>query len=352
MVVAALPRRRQGNRPGAGSWRAGRRSPMAATLSWLGVAMLLSAACAEPDTAGGERRLQIAVIPKGSTHQFWKSIHAGAIKGGIEADVEVLWQGPVREDDRQMQIQVVQNFISRRVDAIVLAPLDSRSLVGPVEAAAGRDIPVVIVDSGLDSTVQAAFIATNNYEGGRSCGRRLAEVIGGRGSVLMLRFMEGHASTTARERGFLDAMGEFADIEVVSDNQRAGATLETALQASQNLLNRFPAVDGIFTANETSTQGMLRALQTSGRAGTTRLVGFDANETLIAALDAGTIHGLAVQDPFAMGYLGVKTAAAAARGLEHDAYVETRLMMITPQNMGEPVARELLSPDLETWLGE
>ncbi len=351
-MVLAPPRRRQGNHPGRGSIRAVKRSPATALLTWLGAVTLVCGACARPDTEGADRRLQIAVVPKGSTHQFWKSIHAGAIKGGIEANVDVLWQGPVREDDRQMQIQVVQNFVSRGVDAIVLAPLDSRSLVGPIEAAAGRDIPVVIIDSGLDSTVQAAFIATNNYEGGRSCGRRLAEVIGGRGTVLMLRFMEGHASTTAREHGFLDAIGEFADIEVVSDNQRAGATLETALQASQNLLNRFPDVDGVFAVNETSTQGMLRALQTAGRAGTTRLVGFDANETLVAALAAGTIHGLAVQDPFAMGYLGVKAAAAAARGIEHDTYVETRLMMITPDNMGEPVARQLLSPDLETWLGE
>ncbi len=321
-------------------------------LPWLAVGMLVCAGCTEPETVTGDRRLQIAVVPKGSTHQFWKSIHAGAIKGGVEADVDVLWQGPVREDDRQMQIQVVQNFISRAVDAVVLAPLDSRSLVGPVEAAVGRDIPVVIIDSGLDSTAQASFIATNNYEGGRLCGQRLAEVVSGRGKVLLLRFMEGHASTTAREQGFLDAIGEFPDIEVVSDNQRAGATLETALQASQNLLNRFPEVDGIFAANETSTQGMLRALQTSGRAGITRLVGFDANATLIAALEAGTIHGLAVQDPFAMGYLGVKTAAAVARGSEHEVYVETRLMMITAHNMAEPAARELLSPDLETWLGE
>ena len=139
---------------------------------------------------------------------------------------------------------------------------------------------------------------------------------------------------------------------MVSDNQRAGATLETALQASQNLLNRFPEVDGIFAANETSTQGMLRALQTSGRGGTSRLVGFDANDTLIAALEDGTIHGLAVQDPFAMGYLGVKAAAAAARQAEYEPYIETRLMMITPENMDESAARELLLPDIATWLGE
>ena len=334
-----------------GANRRAHRRPVAGTVLWIGVVAIACGACADGGTSR-DGRLQIAVVPKGSTHQFWKSIHAGALKGGVEADVEVLWQGPVREDDRQMQIQVVQNFNSRQVDAIVLAPLDSRSLAGPVEAAVGRGIPVVIIDSDLDSDTQAAFIATNNYEGGRTCAYRLAEVIGGRGKVLMLRFMEGHASTTAREQGFLDAIREFAEIEVVSDNQRAGATLETALQASQNLLNRFPEVDGIFAANETSTQGMLRALQTSGRGGASRLVGFDANDTLIAALEDGTIHGLAVQDPFAMGYLGVKAAAAAARQAEYEPYIETRLMMITPENMDESAARELLLPDIATWLGE
>jgi len=298
-----------------------------------------------------EEHIQIAVIPKGTTHQFWKSIHAGANKAASETGVEVIWQGPQREDDRQMQIQVVQNFISRGISAIVLAPLDSRALVPHVEAAVRRDIPVVIIDSDLESDVQSSFVATNNREGGRMCARRLADVLDRTGKIIMLRVMEGGASTTNREEGFLDEIKAYApEIEILVDNQYGGATVEKALQVSQNLLNRFDQVDGIFAANESTTQGMLRALQTAGRAGTVKFVGFDSNETLLEGMRDGQIHGLAVQDPFDMGYTGVRTAVAVLNGQTYEKHVDTRIMMITPENIMSDEAQELLNPDLSTWL--
>lgn len=305
------------------------------------------------EDAETSEKLQIAVIPKGTTHEFWKAIHAGAAKAAHDLDVEIIWQGPQKEDDRQMQIQVVQNFISRGVDGIVLAPLDARSLTRPVEAAVNRGIPVVVIDSGLESEAQASFVATNNLEGGRMGAQRLAELIDGKGKVVMMRYQEGSASTTNREAGFLEGLSQYApEAELLSDNQYSGPTLEKALQASQNLLNRFPEIDAIFCPNESSTQGMLRALQTAGRAGQVKLVGFDANETLLGGLQSGEIHGLVVQDPFNMAYQGVETMVSVIRGESVESQVDTRIMMITADNMNEPLAQELLNPDLETWLSE
>ena len=300
---------------------------------------------------GAGESLQIAVIPKGTTHEFWKAIHAGAEKAAHELEVDVIWQGPQKEDDRQMQIQVVQNFISRGIDAIVLAPLDSRSLVGPVEAAVRRGIPVVVIDSGLDSEAHTSFIATDNYQGGRMGGEHLAKLIGGEGRVVMLRYQEGSASTTNRERGFLDALREHApDAELLVDNMYAGATMEKALQVSQNILNRFSEIDAIWTPNESSTQGMLRALETSGRAGSIHFVGFDVNQTLLDAMRDGKLDGLVVQDPFAMGFEGVRTAVDIVQGREVEEKVDTRSVLVTPENIDEPSIQELLHPDLERWL--
>ena len=314
---------------------------------------LFLSACGSSSDGSADEKLQIAVIPKGTTHEFWKSIHAGAEKASQELDVEVVWQGPQKEDDRQMQIQVVQNFISRGIDAIVLAPLDSRSLVGPVETATNRDIPVIIIDSGLESEAQSSFIATNNYEGGRMAAERLASLIDGQGKVVMLRYQEGSASTSAREQGFLDALREHApNAELLVDNMYAGATMEKALQVSQNILNRFSEVDAIFTPNESSTQGMLRALETSGRSGDIEFVGFDVNNTLLDAMRSGVIDGLVVQDPFSMGYLGVKTAVAAVRGEQVEPQIDTRSVMVTPENIDDPDIQELIKPDLSKWLGE
>ena len=315
---------------------------------------IFSAGCqSESSQSGSSEKLQIAVIPKGTTHQFWKSIHAGANKAAHDYDVEVIWQGPQKEDDRQMQIQVVQNFISRGIDAIVLAPLDARSLAGPVQAAVRRDIPVVIIDSGLDSDAHTSFVATDNRLGGALSAERLSEVLGGQGKIILLRYQEGSASTTNREEGFLERIREVApEIEILTDTQYAGATIEKALQVSQNLLNRYPDVDGIFCPNESTAQGMLRALQTAGKAGSIRLVGFDANETLIAGLRGGAIDGLAVQDPFNMAYMGVQTAASVARGVEVEPLINTQVMMITPDNIDTEEAQNLLTPDLARWLDE
>ena len=247
-----------------------------------------------------EKKLQIAVIPKGTTHEFWKTIHAGAEKAAQELGVDAIWVGPEKEDDRKQQIDVVQNFISRGVDAIVLAPLDEVALVRPVEDAVRRGIPVVIIDSGLKSDAYSSFVATDNREGGRLGGRRLGEVLGSKGKAILLRYSEGHASTMNREEGFLDAMKEFPDIELVSTNQYAGTTKESAFQASQNILNRFPEIDGIFCPNESSAFGMMRALLTSGKAGTIKYVGFDTSEILLKGLQDDHIQGLVSQDPFDM----------------------------------------------------
>ena len=294
--------------------------------------------------------LQIAVIPKGTTHEFWKSIHAGAVKASQELDVESFWVGPEKEDDRDQQIKVVQNFISRGVDAIVLAPLDNVALARPVETAVQRKIPVIVIDSGLNSEAHSSFVATDNKEGGRMGARRLAEIMGGKGKAILLRYAEGSASTENREEGFLEEIANHPGIEIISDNQYAGATKESALQMSQNLLNKFPEVEGIFCPNESSAFGMMRALQNANKAGQVQFVGFDTSEALVAGLEKGDIMGLVSQDPFDMGYQGVKTAVAVIRGETVDAKIATRLEMITKDNMNTPEIQALIKPDLDQWL--
>lgn len=296
-----------------------------------------------------EKRFQIAVIPKATTFTFWKAIHAGAAKAAEELNVEVIWMGPSTEGARRQQIEVVQNFISRGVDAIVLAPLDDVALVRPVEAAVKRGIPVVIIDSGLKSDVQASFVATDNREGGRMGARRLAEVMGGRGKVILLRYLEGSASNDQREDGFLEELAaDYPKIEVLSSNQFAGVTKQSAFEASQNLLNKYgDEVDGIFCPNEPTTFGMLRALETSKRAGKIKFVGFDSGEALIQGLRDGSIHGLVVQDPFGMGYEGVKTAVDVLQGHEVEKRIPTRVVTITLENLDTPEIQALISPEME-----
>ena len=293
----------------------------------------------------------IAVIPKGTTHEFWKAVHAGANKAGEELGVDILWQGPVREDDRSAQIQVVEDMITRQVAGIVLAPLDNTALARPAEEAKEQGIPVVIIDSGIEWDGLVSFVATDNRRGGALAAERLGELLGGSGKVVVMRYQEGSASTMEREAGFLETIRErFPQIEIVSDNQYGGATTETAYATAENLLVSHPDVQGIFTPNESTTFGMLRALQDAGKAGAVSFVGFDSSEKLIEGLRDGHLHGLVLQSPFRMGELGVRTLVQHLDGQEVERRVDTGVTVATRENMDEDEIRQLLSPDLDRWL--
>ncbi|MFN8573137.1 MAG: substrate-binding domain-containing protein [Gemmatimonadaceae bacterium] len=309
------------------------------------------------DAAGGTKALTIAVVPKGTTHEFWKAIHAGAVQAGEELaaagdTVKLIWKGPLREDDREQQVQVVEGFISQRVDGIVLAPLDSRALARPVEEAKSAGVPTVIIDSGLETDAIVSYVATDNTKGGELAADRLGELLAGKGKVLVLRLQEGSASTTAREDGFLARLAaKYPGVTVVSSNQYAGATRETAKQAAENLLNRFGSdLQGIFTPNESSTIGMLLALQDIGKAGKIRFIGFDATQTLLDAMKAGQLDGIAVQNPMRMGYLGVKTMVANLRQQPFEKRIDTGVTMVTPESMDKPETQEIIHPPIDKYL--
>ena len=326
-----------------------------AVFFFIALIFLLSLSCGRPQSS--TKRYSIAVIPKGTTNEFWKSIHAGAVKAAREytqqgTEIDLTWKGPLREDDREQQIQVVEGFISQGISGIVLAPLDSRALVRPVEEAVRAQIPTVIIDSDLESNSITSFVATDNLKGGRLAADHLAQLLGGRGKALLLRYQEGSASTTDREEGFLQQIrSTHPGIEVISADQYAGATRDTAKRASENLLNRYGNdIQGIFCVNESSTAGMLLALQDINRAGKVAFIGFDASEPFIEAIRNKQLQGIVLQNPFNMGYLGVKTMVDHLQGKQVEKRIDTGVTLITPENLDDPQSQELLHPPLDQYL--
>jgi ribose transport system substrate-binding protein len=315
------------------------------------------AALAGCGKASEQKSYTIAVIPKGTTHEYWKSIHAGAVKAQQELSaqgvpVEIFWKGPFREDDRDQQIQVVENFTSRRVSGIVLAPLDSQAMVNPVESAVQSGIPVIVMDSALKSDKYLSFVATDNFKGGQLAGQHMAKLLNGSGNVILLRYAVGSASTEEREKGFLDALAKFPGIKLISDDQYAGATVETAYQASQNLLNRFGKdVNGIFCVNEPSTIAMTKALKDIGRAGgKVKMVGFDAGSKSVLDMSNGDVQALVVQNPMLMGYLSVLTMTQHLQGKPVEKRIDTGVVLVTPEEMQKPEIKDLLTPPLDKYL--
>jgi ribose transport system substrate-binding protein len=313
--------------------------------------MLLFAACggSADKQAGG---ITIAVIPKGTSHVFWQSIHAGAQKAATDLGVNIIWRGPLREDDRDAQVSEVEGFVSRGISGICIAPLDETALVPPIQEAERQNIPVVIFDSGLKSSDYVSFVATDNLKGGQLGGQRLAESIGRKGKVIMLRYAEGHDSTGKREEGFLDAMKQFPGIDVVSANQYGGADVESAYKKAEALLSTFKqpdgslGIDGIFTPNESVSFAMLRVLQDNGWAGKVKFVGFDASPNLVKGLREGGVDAIVVQDPVHMGYTAVETMVKHLKGQPVEKWIDTGVHVATKDNMDTPDMKALVEPAL------
>jgi ribose transport system substrate-binding protein len=311
---------------------------------------LCVASCAPSSQAPG--RLHIAMIPKGTSHAFWQSVHAGARRAARELDVDLTWRGPLREDDRDSQVAEVENAVARRVSGIVLAPLDESALVAPVTSAVGGGIPVVIFDSGLKGGEIVSFVATDNDRGGALAGEHVAATLGGRGNVVLMRYAEGHDSTTRREEGFLGAIRKHPNLQVLVSNQYVGADVEGAYKRAEALLTRYKAADGslsidaIFAPNESSAFAVMRVLKDNGWAGKVTFVGFDASEGLLAGLRDGAIDALVVQDPVRMGYDSVTTIVRHLRKEQVPTRIDTGVHLVTRDILDRPDIRQLVQPDL------
>jgi len=325
------------------------------TLALLGVGCSKKAA---PDAGSSGNvaasRPKIAVIPKGTTHEFWKSVHAGAVKAARELDVDIVWKGPIKEDDLKSQIDLVQSFAAQKVAGLVLAPLNDKALVASVTAASDAGMPVVIVDSALSGGKIVSFVATDNRAAGGLAATRAAELTGPSGKIVVLRYQEGSASTHDREEGFLEGVGRKPGLTVVSSNQYAGPTTESAFAAAERLLLAQNAAGGgvnlVFAPNESTTFGMLLALQKLNLAGKVRFVGFDISDKLVKGVEDGAIDALVLQDPFKMGYLALHAVVDRLRNKPVEPRVDTGAQVLDRKNMNDPAVHALVKPDLAEWL--
>ncbi len=332
---------------------------MRTALAVLAVLLMIGpAGCNKSGTGGGSatgtnagtsgKKYRIAVIPKGTGHEFWKSVEAGARKAAAEDGVEITFKGPAGEGDTAGQIQIVENCLADNYDAICLAPLDATALRKPVDSALNNKVPVVIFDSGLlDMKGVTSFVATNNRRAGERAGEYLAELLGGKGKVVLMRYQVGSKSTEEREQGFLDAITKAKGIELLSSDKRAGSQESDAVKLGEDFLNNFgDKMQGIFCPNESTASGMLTALErdTRGLAGKIKFVGFDSSDNLVRGLKSGHLDGVILQDPVTMGHDAVHIAVQRLRGEKVPERVDVPENLATPKNMSDPKIDKLLHP--------
>jgi len=296
------------------------------------------------------RRKTIAVIPKGTSHMFWVSVHAGALAAGKDFNVDILWNGPAQETEYDRQIQIMDSMTARHVDGIALAVTERQALVPPLERAVAAGIPVTVFDSGIDSTKYLTFLATNNYEAGQLAARALAGLLGASGEVAMLANAPGSGSTMDRERGFTDVIGqEFPRMKIVA-TQFGMSDRAKARAGAENILTAHPDLAGIFASSEPSSVGVSLALKARGRSGKTKFVAFDSSDSMVEDTKDGVIDAMVVQDPFHMGHESVKPLVDSWGGKQPAKRVDLHARVITKADLEKPEVKELLHPDVSKYV--
>lgn len=297
--------------------------------------------------SGSVGKYRIAVIPKGTTHDFWMSVHYGAQQAADElGNVEVIWNGPDNETDKESQIKIMDTFVGEKVDGICLAPIDRDALVPAARRASQRKVPVVVYDSALsDLSAAVSYVATDNYKGGVMAAEQLVKAMDGNGGVILLRYQAGSESTEERERGFLETITRHKGIKVLSESQRVNSDAVEAMKVAESSLRSFKdEVSGVFTVCEPNNKGMLQALENEQLAGKVHFIAFDSDPRILKGLENKSVDGVVLQNPVRMGYLAVKTLVAHLKGEQVEKRIDTGEELATPENMREPKIRELLEP--------
>ena len=315
------------------------------------VPALLGALWLAPSVGLAADKVTIPVIVKDTTSSYWQVVLAGARKAGKDLGINVPEQGAQSESDIEGQISILENAVSGNPAAIVISPTQFKALGKPVDAAA-KKVKIIGIDSAADSQAFTSFLTTDNVEGGRVAADGLAAAIQAKygkaeGSVALITSLPGVGSLDQRAKGFKEQLAaKYPGIKIVADKVADGQAT-TALNIMTDLITANPDLRGVFASNLIMAQGAGQAVAENKSADKIKLIGFDSDDKLIKLLNDGVISGLVVQDPFRMGYDGIKTALAASKGEKVAAQVDTGVNLITKENMKGARSQELLYPKIK-----
>ncbi len=289
-----------------------------------------------------EEMKTIVFIPKSTSATFYLFLLKGATDKAEElGGYEIEYTGPSTEADISAQVDFVRNITAKKPAGILLAALDTEALIPPVKEAIDQGVPVVMVDSGINSDAPYGSFVTDQYAGGYMAGQEMARLLNEKGLVANLGIQAGSISAQ-RSVGFKEAIDEYPNMEVL-DVRWTNADAATSLNIATDLLNGNPDLAGFFSAAAPIAVGIVQALTAKGVEGDVKVVTFDPSPEVLPMFDTGMIHAFIAQDPYMMGYKGVETIDRVNKGEEiGDRSVEIDPVLITPENVEKPEIQALL----------
>jgi ribose transport system substrate-binding protein len=293
----------------------------------------------------------IPIIVKDTTSFYWQIVLAGARKAGQDLNVKVPELGAQSEADITGQISILENAVSGKPAAVVISPTQFAALGEPITEAAKR-VKIIGIDSAADSKAFTSFLTTDNVAGGRAAADALAAAMTEKygkaeGEVALITSLPGVGSLDQRAKGFKEQIAaKYPGIKLAADKVADGQQT-TGLNIMTDLITSMPNLRGVFASNLIMAQGAGQAIAENKAQDKIKLIGFDNDEKLVKFLEDGVISALIVQDPYRMGYDGIKTALAASKGEKVAENVDTGVNTITKANMTSERSQALLNPKVK-----
>lgn len=288
----------------------------------------------------------IGVVPKATSHLFFMAVHAGVKQAGEEFAFDIDWNGPQDETDHARQIQVVDAMVAQKVSALAISATDENTVAQAVQRAIDAGIPVSVFDSGVNAKGYLTFVATDNLAAGVTAAQRLAALTQQNGKVGMVMHKPGGTSTMLREQGFEATMKQYPGLTIAA-RQYGMADRAKARAAAENMLTAYPDMAGLFASSEASSLGAMQAIASRGLSGKVKLITFDTSDSHVAALKAGTIDLMLVQDSRRMGYEVVKSLAVKLQGGVPPARLDLPVQVIAQADLARPDIQALLVPKIQ-----
>lgn len=305
--------------------------------------VLLTSGCFRDSLITSDEPVHIDVIVKNRIAPFWSVVEMGAVAAGKEFGISVHFDGPTDEKEIDEQINIVRKAIESRADAIVLAACDYERLVDVAHEAISQKIPVITIDSGLNSKKVKSFIGTDNVDAGRKLGQALVDKVGDKCKIVVMGFIKEAASCIEREKGLFEALNTYMDVQVL-DVLYCNSDIDLAEELTLEAMEKYPEIDAIVGLNAQGTTGAARAIIKLKKANIVKIIGFDNTPEEIRYMEKDVIQSLVVQNPFSMGYLGVKYAYDAINNEKIPEIVDTGLTVIDKVNMHYTENQKLVFP--------
>ena len=306
--------------------------PSKRALLCAGLALACLCGCApEADTS---TRPSVALVVKSTQTEFWRAVFAGAEAAAVEYNLDLTIAGPETEEDYKTQNQLLADAVENGTDAIVFSAIDFEKNADAIDAAAQQNIKIVAIDSNVDSQSVSTYIGTDNYAAGQMAAYTTLERVSGPLYVGIVNYDVGTANGQERERGAVDAFTQSGRAQITA----VVNTLVDADQAQADtaaLLSEHPEINVLLALNEPVSVGAARAVQMLNRDKDVFFLGFDSNLVTIDGLQDGTVDALIVQNPYAMGYLGVESAyqLLSGHGNALEATVDTSTQVVDQSNL-------------------